>query len=94
MGQIANALSTCEHVNFPSNMKTNLREHIRAVNLGSEKELEEPNKSNIHEENEKEDMPNKEISKGEEITSNKEGKTKSKEENETVKPYVPLLPFF
>ena len=52
-----------------------------------------PSKSKVHEEEEKKDRPNIETSRDEETKSNKKGKTKSKEEKEIVKPYVPSLPF-
>ena len=78
---------------LPSNTETNPREHVRAVTLKSEKKLKEPNESKVYKKNEKEDVPNKETLRDEETKSKKKGKTKSKEEKEIVKPYVPLLSF-
>ena len=93
MGQLANSLSIRNQCSLLSNTETKRREHVKATTLRSGKELEVPRKSKVHEEEEKKDRPNIETSRDEETKSNKEGKTKSKEEKEIVKPYVPLLPF-
>ena len=60
---------------FPNNTEKNPIEHVRAITLKSEKEIEVPSNFKVHEEKEKEDRLKIETSRDEETKSNKEGNT-------------------
>ena len=85
IGEIANALTSRNQGDFPSNTETNPREQLKAITLRSGKKLQQPMESNSS----KQEKDTIEENSREAV--NKEGLKGAKERRERV--YEPPIPF-